>query len=254
MRKPFFIPIVCLGFGLCSLSSAWAGADAVKLRLSDSLANLMTEIRFEDREPDEPTYLSRILVLGERMRIDFGQDDQGFILFDRKANRVWHVSPSDRRLTGVAPGSVENVWPQDWVLSQESMPSETGVLSQVRLNGALCVEFKAVPLLEKEAGLLRDYRRLLAANRALSWQKTPEDSREPCWLAIDVQQAGIEYAQGLPLAVRYWDARSRVLQGYDKRLARPGLFELPAGTLTVVIGAEGQVNAESRQPAVSQTR
>jgi hypothetical protein len=231
LRKPFFIPIVCVGLSLSLLSSAWAESDAVKLRLTESLADLMTEIRFEDREPDEPTYLSRILVLGERMRIDFGQDDQGFILFDRKADRVWHVSPSDRRLTRVAPGGVEDVWPKNWVLSQESIPGESSVLSQVRLNDALCVEFKAVSLLEKEAALLRDYRRLLASNRARAWGKTPEDLREPCWLAIEVQQAGIEYVQGLPLAVRYWDGRSRVLQGYDKRLARPDLFELPSGAL-----------------------
>jgi len=254
MYKALFSVAYRCGVGLILLSANSATADTIKLRLSDSLSKLMTEIRYEEHEPGEPAYLSRFLVLDERVRIDFGRDDEGFILFDRQANRVWHVSPSDRKLTGITSGKIESVWPQDWALSQESVPSESGVLTQVRLNNVLCAEFKVAPLLIKEASLIRDYRRLLAANQAATWQKTAVDMRAPCSLALDVHLAGIEYVQGLPLAIRYWDARSRIYQGHDKRLAQPDLFELPAGYLRVMIGVSDHEKSASRQPPASQTK
>lgn len=241
------------GFGLLASSLVWAAPGSVSLTMSKTVTDFMTEIRYEDREPEQPAYISRILFQGDRMRMDYGQDNEGFILFDRPAKMVWHVSPGERRLTGIAAGTVKDAWPKDWKLTQEQMPSEKGVLTQVRLNGALCVEFKSAPLLKNEARLLGDFRRLLAANQANAWLGTPEDLRQPCSLAIDVHDAGIEYSRGLPLAVRYWDGRSRVYQGHDKRPARPELFELPAGYSRFVIGGD-QGKAERRQPRSSQTR
>ena len=102
-------------------------------------------------------------------------------------------------------------------------------------------------LIGRVANLLADFRRMLAANQANAWQATPDDMRQPCSLALDVQAAGVEYSQGLPLAVRYWDGRSRVYQGHARLPARPELFELPAGYSRFVIGAD-QGKAERRQP------
>ena len=45
----------------------------------------MSEIRYQDQEPEQPAYTSRILILGERMRMDYGRDDEDFILYDRRA-------------------------------------------------------------------------------------------------------------------------------------------------------------------------
>jgi hypothetical protein len=233
---------------------ALAAASPLKLALSTTLTEFMTEIRYEDREPEQAPYISRILVLGNRMRMDYGQDDQGFILFDRGAKTVWHVAPGEHRLTGIAAGKVKDVWPRDWRLDQETMPSEQGSLTQVRLNGVLCAEFKSAPLLQYAARLLADFRRHLAANQSNAWQATPDDLRQPCELALDVHSAGIEYSLGLPLAVRYWDGRSRVYQGHEKREQRPELFDLPVGYTRFVIGGVDQGKEVSRQPRSSQAK
>ncbi len=241
-------------FGVLASCLAVAASSPIKLTLSKSLNELMTEIRFEEREPEQPVSISRILILGDRVRMDYGQDEAGFILFDGRAHVVWHVSPSDRRLTGVVAGMVGKVWAQDWNLSQEQAPSEQGVLVQVRLNGMFCSEFKAAPMLHSEARLLGDFRRLLAANQAKAWLETPEEKRQPCALALDVQAAGVEYSHGFPLAIRYWDGRSRVYQSHAYLRARPALFELPAGYARVVVSGVDQGNARSRQPSASQER
>jgi hypothetical protein len=211
------------------------------LSLSAAAAE-MTEIRYLDQEPEQPVYTSRILVLGERLRMDYGRDEEDFILFDRRAGMVWLVAHGERRLTGIAALPMKKVaqavvWPQGWKLSQERQASGADALFQVRLNDQLCVEFKNAPILKNEARLLRDFRRALAGNQADSWNGTPEALRQPCTLVLDVRQAGVEYQQGLPLAIRYWDGRSRVYQNHASRPAQPALFELPAAYQRFVLGA-----------------
>ena len=202
----------------------------------------MTEIHYLDQEPEQPAYGSRILILGERLRMDYGRDDgnddgnnkEDFILFDRREGMVWLVGHGERRLTGIPALSMKKVaktaaWPKGWKFTQERLASEANTLVQVRLNGQLCVEFKSAPILMEESRLLRDFRRALAGNQAVAWNGTPGALRQPCSLLLDVSEAGLEYLQGLPLALRYWDGRTRTYQSHAIRTAQPALFELPSG-------------------------
>lgn len=213
----------------------------------------MTEIRYEEKEPEQPAYLNRILIFGERLRMDYGRDDEDFILYDRRADTAWHVVREGRRLVGIIASPVRFSWPRTWKLTQEQFPSGANSLIQVRVNDQLCAEFKSAPMLKEEARLLRDFRRALAGNHATTWRVTPEELRHPCVLAMDIREAGIEYRQGLPLAVRYWDGRSRVYQSHQAREARPELFELPGDYSRFMIG-ERQGKSTARQPAESQRR
>lgn len=222
---------------LLLLLSAWA--------LNATAAD-MTEIRYRDQEPDQTAYTSRILFLGEKMRMDYGQDDEDFILFDRSAGMVWLVAHGERRMTGIPARPMSRVaqlaaWPLGWKLEQTRQASDGNVLFQARLNDQLCVEYKTAPILKREARLLRDFRRALAGNQAASWSGTPESLRQPCTLLLDVRQAGLEYQMGLPLAIRYWDGRGRVYLSHETRPARPGLFALPGGYQQFMVGvADGK--------------
>lgn len=202
----------------------------------------MIEIRYLDQESDGSAYTSRILILGEKLRMDYGHDEEDFILFERAAGMVWLVARGERRLTGIPARPMARVaklaaWPRDWKLSQERQASGGNALFQARVNAQLCVEYKTAPILKTEARLLRDFRRALAANQAASWNGMPEELRQPCMLLLDVRQAGLEYQQGLPLAIRYWDGRGRVYQSHEKRPAQTGLFKLPEDYQRFVVGA-----------------
>lgn len=239
----------------CALLVAASSSAALPtLKLARTLEPWMTEIRFLDQQSDQPASEVRILISGERLRQDFGQDEQGFILYDHAARTVWHVSPLDRRLTGVVAGHVGKIWTDGWNFENEIMPSEQGTLTQVRLNDKLCAEYKSASLLPREAAMLAAYRRALAANQARVWQNTPEGLRQPCSLVMDIGQAGNEFSQGIPLAIRYWDGRSRVYQGYDKHPLRSELFELPAGYLRSILRPDTQEKETRRQPALSQIK
>ncbi len=226
----------------------------------------MTEIRYEEREPEQPAHIARILILGERLRLDYGRDDGGFILFDRAANIVWHVAVEGRRLMGLVPTPPEVDWPAAWKLTRETMASGENRLSQVRVNDQLCLEFKNAPILKREAALLRSFRRALAGNHARIWRETPDEYRHPCNLALDVKEAGVEYQEGLLLAVRYWDGRSRVYLSHRFTEPRRELFELPQGYERIFVGAPPpdktgiqlkptpRLKSRARQPEPSQRR
>lgn len=217
----------------------------------------MTEIRFEENEPNQPVFLNRILIFEERLRMDYGRDEEDFILYDRRENITWHIQRGSRRLVGIVAAPARISWPKSWLLARESLASGPNILTTVRVNGRVCVEFKSAPLLKKEARLLGDFRRSLAGNQAATWASTPETMREPCVLAVDIQEAGIEFSQGLPLAVRYWDGRSRVYQSHLSLEAKPELFELPANYSRIMIGKTQPGPAakpRSRQPSASQRK
>ncbi len=243
-----------------------ATSAAIQLKLSGFLGQRMTEVLYADSEPEQSRMTSRILILGDRMRMDFGQDDQGFVLFDRGARTVWHVSPQDRKVTAIEADGVAQVetkpgqkslhinWPKDWTLSLDQMPSDQNLLTQLRLNESLCVEFKSAPMLVRQAQLLAEFRQTLAVNQARLWQALPETERQPCALAVDVERAGIEYKRGLPLAIRYWNGRSRVYLGHQYLPARPELFDLPEQVRQVLIGEPDQAKESRRQPRSSQSK
>jgi hypothetical protein len=205
----------------------------VMLALNAAAAPTMTEIRYLDTDPDQPSYTSRILILNQRMRMDYGADNEDFILYDRAAGKVWLIDHADRRISEIPARPMQQVmqtatWPEGWRLEEDRQASHVNALYQVRLNGQLCAEYKSAPILPQAARMLRDFRRALAQNQAATWNGTPEDLRQPCNLVIDVRQAGVEYQQGLPIAIRYWDGRSRVYQSHTSLPVRPELFELPA--------------------------
>lgn len=199
-------------------------------------AEAVTEIRYADREPGGSAYQSRILIAGERMRMDYGRDDEDFILYDRKAKAVYLVAHLARRITEIAAAKPTVKTPKGWRVKLDSQPSGKDRLTQARLNDKLCAEFKNADLLRDEARLMADFRQALSANQAAAWAATPAELRDGCQWLMDVKEAGAEYRRGLLLALRQADGRSRVYQSHAGREVPADLFALPADYTRMRIG------------------
>lgn len=199
----------------------------------------VTEILYDDRDADGATYPSRVLILGERLRMDFGRDEDDYILFDRKDRKVWLVATSQRRITEIPAATGRLKPPKGWRVKLESMPSDGQRIGQARLNDKLCAEFKNAPLLPEAARLMADFRRALSGNQAAAWKTTPEELRDGCVWLMDIQEAGVEYRHGLLLALRHADGRGRVYRAHATRELPASLFELPEGLPRFGVGGGG---------------
>lgn len=188
-------------------------------------AGSMTEIIYQDTDPGEAPYLSRILAYGDKLRLDYGVDAEDFTLFDRKAGKVYVVGHDGQRITVISAGKSKIKLPKEWRVEVADSAPQTRQLS---VNGKFCMEVRSAPLLPAESRLLADLRRVLANNQAKAWQTMPEELRDPCYLVMDGSRAGFEFEQGLALSVRYADGRSRVYRSHKTRDVQPELFELPA--------------------------
>ncbi len=187
----------------------------------------ITEILYEDREPAEPPYTSRLLVEGKRMRIDFGRDDDDFILFDGEA--VYQVSHKAGRIIVIPAGRNAHA-----VRKELDARVKTGArggqrVFSVMARDTVCMEFRSAPLLDQEMLVLQAFRKSLAANQGTAWEHTPEDVRDPCDWVTDTELAGEEYRHGLPLYIRYANGRGRAYKGHARREAPDSLFQLPIG-------------------------
>lgn len=241
---PIFRGLFLLSLPFCWLTSAYAVPTP-----------LMTEVRYQDHDPDQAAYTSRILIYGDFLRMDYGRDEEDFILFDRHANKIWLIAHAERRLTEIVGGDAKKlIWPKAWSVKIVHQASGADTVSQLRVNDQLCAEYKVAPILGAEVKRLAEFRQALSANQYVSWQGTPEELRQACTLALEVLDAGIEYRNGLPLSIRYWDGRTRVYQSHERRPARPELFALPQGYERFVVGEPAQEKVRARQPASSQAR
>lgn len=186
----------------------------------------MVEILYEDREPGDAPHLSRILILGDKLRLDAGDDRAEFILYDRSARTVYQVSALAERITEIPAPARKVDLPPDWRLELQRNVRAGNPSLRLLLDGRECVEVRSAPILVKELALMVDFRRGLAGLQAESWAGMPEAMRDPCSLVLDSVSAGIEYDAGLPLAIRYADGRGRSYRSHALREARPKLFQL----------------------------
>jgi len=203
-----------------------AGAETID---ADLLVYRVTEA---DAEP----YISRILVSGRFVRLDQGETESGFILFDREKWTVYSVSAEDQTVLEVHPD--KRAPTQRGQLEVRRMPAQEapevdGVKPQYYrylADGKVCREAFVLPGVMKRAlKTLRAYRRLLADQEAATLSNIPKDVRTPCGDALNLHSPEAELEQGLP--VRVWDeARREELLDYRTSFAVSyEAFELPEG-------------------------
>jgi hypothetical protein len=211
----------------------------------------MVSIEYRDHEPNAPDYVSRYLLLDDRLRMDYGRDGDDFVLFDRRAARIAMVSHSARRVTELAVELSSEAVPDDWNMLQVVRPARGGKELRLRVKNQDCVIVRSIAGTASETALLADFKRALSGNQRDAWRSTPADLQEPCHWLMEVAEAGIEYRYGLPAEVNYWDGRTRRYLNRRAEPARAQLFEVPRD---YAIFRVGQSSQSSSQPAAVQSK
>jgi hypothetical protein len=207
--------------------------------------------------PGEPGSLRRMLATPDYLRLDMGEGDPGFVLFDRRERVIYSVDPGERNILEIDPPPLSREIPPDLSIELRNpplmeVPAVAGVTPvhwQLLANGDICREAILAPgLMPQVVTAYRDYLLLLAAQQAVSLPAVPEEFRGPCDSVLNVYAPDALWAKGLPL--RLWDGRGyqEVLTDFGSGRRVPAeRFALPEGYEHQPMGAGFQAPRE-RQP------
>lgn len=216
------------------------------------------KLDYQEWEPGGEPYASRVLVTPGFMRLDYGVDDEGFILFDREAGMVYSVQREDRRILEIAALAEDAAAigepPMPLALAQSSevddkAPSLGGqqpVITEFTVNGELCQQTVSIAgLLPEAVSAWREFELLMAAQRATTLHNTPPEFWQACSLANDIYAPTRYLQHGLPIRAYSGSGISRELGSFEPGVAMSAaLFELPEGYQRFHIGGSRQKQSQ----------
>jgi hypothetical protein len=227
--------VLCTGLVLYwSWSFAAKGDSAVNKSQSVS-----TLIWFQERESGTDYYRVRMIMNDHFLRIDDGEQSNGFVLFDRDQKTIYSVDHENRSVLVLSDKLINLDKPKLFRLTEEEVNSEDSPLiggSKIKIhrlytNKQLCFEVaSAADLLPDAVGVLREFHRALAAEQAAAMQYMPKDLASDCDLSEMVFVPDRYLNFGFPVRQRDYNGKLRELEEFDSNYrADPRLFELPIG-------------------------
>jgi hypothetical protein len=195
---------------------------------------------YERTEAGTESYASRYIVTSRFLRLDMGEPDGDFVLYDRNARIIYSVVRRDRTIATVEPRAMESEPPLALHLREERVslgaraPEIAGrapVQHRLYSGDRLCLDVVAVPgLLEDAVAARREMGRVLAAEHAATLVSVPADMHDACDLAVNIFNADWVTGFGLPIQEQDFAGNSQQLMDYREKFdAAPSLFVLPEG-------------------------
>ncbi len=204
---------------------------------------------YQVERPGEEPYINRLLISDQFLRLDKGEADAGFILYDREKRVIYSVNPEASSILVIDP--VENhdrdmAEPDIELVSEEKadVPSVGGVdpvYWRMMVNGSSCREAFVLPsILSTGLAVYADYLRLLSVQQGVALKAVPEAFQDACDDAVHVYAADAIVQKGLPLKI--WDDKgySEALLDFKQDFKLDSeQFTLPQNYQQVPMGAGG---------------
>jgi len=219
-----------------------AGADAQAREVAATVA------WFQEREAGIEPYAVRYIVTPEYLRSDDGVDDGDFLLFDRRAHRIYSVARDNRTVLQIDVAGTPPEKPDTLEFTVErhadtGAPKIAGAAPlEVRLvaGDEVCRAALVAPgFLEPVRAAMQEFSRSLAVQQVRTLARTPLDMQTPCFLSNFLYATDFHLAIGMPLAD--WDdsGSRRELTGYEADVAvDDALFALPEDYAVITPPAE----------------
>lgn len=189
----------------------------------------MIDLRYRDSEGDEAAYPTRILVTERYLRMDDGNDDADFVLFDRKTGKVSNVIHAQKTILFIQDRKMPKNSAPGYRVEQKVAEVRPGTVRvQVLADGKVCSETVAAASLYPDAArALGEYKAALAYTQWVTYRNTPAELRQDCDLVHHVWQTGMSLSRGLPIEERDYAGRIRQYVSGETRKLKPELFKLP---------------------------
>lgn len=196
-----------------------------------------TFLSFTESTPDGDSYPVRMLVNDKYLRIEDGDAQDGYILFDRATHTVYSVSHAGKSTLVVHARPVTLMPPKRFEQSVEreatnppAIDDRAVVHYRLLTNRQRCFDvYAAEGLLPDALAALREYAEALAGEQARTQAGMPAAFQSDCDLADLVFLPARHLAYGFPVRQVDRQGVTRQLADYKTGVAvAKGMFELPA--------------------------
>lgn len=197
-----------------------------------------TALYFEEQERGSEPAATRMLVTPEFLRIDYGKDDDDFILYDRKRPTIYSINHADKSALVISPAKVTAKPPRPLThrveKDRQSIPAVGGkpvVHYELFTNDRRCYDlFAADGLLPEVLPALREYAQTMSGEQGATLAFTPQEMQDTCDVANHVFMPTRHLEHGFPVRLEDFAGKTRQLVNYEQgKTFSPSLFIVPEG-------------------------
>lgn len=218
-----------------------------------------TLVLFVEQEDGVEPYQTRMIITNDFVRIDDGEGDQDFVLFNRKSKVVHSVTSSEKTIMAIHEKKLKQGQkfepPFKLTHASKEMPAmkdaptiegEKAKHYQLITNDRVCYDVIAVKgLMPHVVKALVEFHKHMATDSYVTFNNLPADMHDACDMTATTFRPGRQFEFGFP--IQEWGKRnySRSLIDYNVNYkVEPNLFKLPEGykRYTVTELREGKVN------------
>lgn len=227
-------------FSLITISHAAAGISGV-------------ELTYKEGEQGVDPYQTRYIATDRYLRIDDLSEDSGYILFDRRQNKIFSVSHFDRSILIIDNNEYERP-----ALSSKLQTTDVELTAAPKIAGhtvydyqvelvsddiqELCTRVQYADGLLPEVGrLFHAYQQVNSGNLVKTLGRIPAEYQTPCMLSDQVYNQGEYYLKGIAIMEWHSNGRHRLLENYQQGEFDASLFELPDGYRDFRVGADSAI-------------
>ena len=200
-------------------------------------------LMYQESEPGVDTYMTRILVNQDFLRLDEGADQSNYTLYDRQKNVIYTVSHEEKTVMQVMPVKSDNAIERKLVmdakkLEDKTIPSIAGqqpIHYELKVNDVVCAEVFVIDGIHAEAiKAMQEFNRLLASVHLKNLENTPESMQDDCFLAHHIVSPSRSLQFGFPIMEQGANGVSRELVDFkDQFKVDASVYLLPEGYRSV---------------------
>jgi hypothetical protein len=194
-----------------------------------------TAFYYQEKETGVDVSHVRYLVTDNYLRIDDGNDADGFILFDQTKNTIYNINHNDQTAMEIK----HHQWHlPDFKFERKietskmtEAPKVSGKIierHQVFADDQLCTDVKYIPdLYVEEMKVFLQYQKILSGQQVKVLNNTPKDMQSPCFLVDQIYNDGAHYRKGLPVQIWHSRGYAKMLVDFKQIQVEEALFVLP---------------------------
>lgn len=192
---------------------------------------------YEEVEQGAGSQTMRYIVNKHYLRIDNGDDNSDFILFDVKEKMIHSINHEDRTILKIenkqwqTPEFDFKVNKQFDKMQNAPKISDKQVFSYLlKADDITCTQVSIIKdMFADDMQVFYQYQQVLSGQQVATLKNTPKELHTPCFLIDQVYHSGDYYKQGLPVHISYSRGYEKFLKDYKESEFNNKLFIKPKG-------------------------